>query len=153
MMNIARGHNSTVTLSTGEGFTIGGGLCGQGCVANHQGGAILSPPYSFGAEGMTPALRPTLIATSSSTVPLGTNVVVNPTGATKSFELVRLHATTHAINTDQRRVPLTIVAAAASAYALAIPADPCIVVPGCWMLFAMDANGTPSIAKIIRVKS
>ena len=50
-------------------------------------------------------------------------------------------------------MPLTVAAAAANAYTLAVPSDPGIVVPGYWMLFAIDAKGTPSIAKIILIKS
>ena len=48
-------------------------------------------------------------------------------------------------------MPLTIVAAAANAYTLAVPSDPGTVVPGYWMLFAMDAKGTPSVATIIKL--
>ncbi len=43
--------------------------------------------------------------------------------------------------------------AGGNSYTLAVPSDPGIVVPGYWMLFAMDANGTPSVAKIILIKS
>ena len=38
------------------------------------------------------------------------------------------------------------------AYALSLPADPGVVVPGYWMLFAIDANGVPSVAKVILVE-
>ncbi len=46
--------------------------------------------------------------------------------------------------TDQRRVPLNATLAGSNAYTLALPSDPGIVVPDYWMLFAMDANGTPA---------
>jgi galactose oxidase len=37
-------------------------------------------------------------------------------------------------------------------YAATMPADPGILVPGYWMLFAIDANGTPSVAQIVLIK-
>jgi len=144
-------HSVALLLPNAKVFSGGGGLCGEGCVANHQDGAIFSPPYLFAADGVTPAARPVLTAVSSTTVPLGSALSVGTSGAVRSFELIRLSATTHSVNTDQRRVPLTIAAAAANAYTLAVPSDPGIVVPGYWMLFAMDAKGTPSVAKIIKL--
>ena len=146
-------HSVALLMPNGKVFSGGGGLCGEGCAANHQDGAIFSPPYLFAADGVTPAARPALTAVSSSTVPLGSALSVRTSGPVKSFELIRLSAATHSVNTDQRRVPLTVAAAAANAYTLAVPSDPGIVVPGYWMLFAIDAKGTPSIAKIILIKS
>jgi galactose oxidase len=33
-----------------------------------------------------------------------------------------------------------------------MPADPGVVVPGYWMLFGINANGTPSGASIIQIR-
>jgi len=139
-------------LLDGRVFSGGGGLCGEGCAANHQDGAIFSPPYLFGADGVTLAARPALVS-APGTAALGSALSVSTSGPVKSFELIRLSATTHTINTDQRRVPLSATLAGSNAYRLAVPSDPGIVVPGYWMLFAMDANGTPSVAKVILIKS
>jgi len=145
-------HSVALLLLDGRVFSGGGGLCGEGCEANHQDGAIFSPPYLFGADGVTPAARPALVS-APGTVALGSALSVSTSGPVKSFELIRLSATTHAVNTDQRRVPLSATLAGGNAYRLAVPSDPGIVVPGYWMLFAMDANGTPSVAKVILIKS
>ena len=144
-------HSVALLLPDGRVFSGGGGLCDEGCVVNHPDGAIFSPPYLFAADGVTPASRPAFVADPSGTVPLGSALSVSTSGPVRSFELIRLSATTHTINTDQRRVPLTIASAAANAYSLTIPAEPGIVVPGYWMLFALDTNGTPSVAKIIKL--
>lgn len=160
-------HSVALLLPDGRVFSGGGGLCGDGCVANHQDGAIFSPPYLFQADGITPAPRPIFNLLHSSikataltsplgpslSIPLGATLTAQTSGPVKSFELIRLSATTHAINTDQRRVPLTIVGAAANSYSFSMPSDPGIVVPGYWMLFAVDAKGTPSVAKIILITS
>ena len=37
------------------------------------------------------------------------------------------------------------------AYTLTIPADSGVAIPGNWMLFAMDAKGVPSVAKIVHI--
>ncbi|MGG6496171.1 UNVERIFIED_CONTAM: DUF1929 domain-containing protein, partial [Bacteroidetes bacterium 56_B9] len=36
-------------------------------------------------------------------------------------------------------------------YSVRIPNDPGVVIPGYWMLFVMDVNGTPSVAQTILV--
>ncbi len=144
-------HSVALLLLDGRVFSGGGGLCGEGCEANHQDGAIFSPPYLFEADGVTPAARPALVS-APGTAALGSALSVSTSGPVKSFELIRLSATTHAVNTDQRRVPLSATLAGSNAYRLAVPSDPGIVVPGYWMLFAMNANGTPSVAKVILIK-
>jgi len=144
-------HSVALLLPDGRVFSGGGGLCDDGCGVNHPDGAVFSPPYLFAADGVTPASRPAFAADPGDTVPLGSALSVSTSGPVSSFELIRLSATTHTINTDQRRVPLTIASAAANTYSVTIPAEPGIVVPGYWMLFALDANGTPSVAKIIKL--
>ena len=67
------------------------------------------------------------------------------------FSVVRLGSTTHAVDTDQRRIALPSTAAADS-YSVTIPADPGVAVPGYYMLFALDTRGVPSVAKIIRIE-
>ena len=119
-------HSVALLLPDARVFSGGGGLCGEGCAANHQDGAIFSPPYLFGADGATPAPRPTLVS-APGTVALGSALSVSTAGPVESFELIRLSAT---INTDQRRVPLSGTVAGGNAYLLAVPSDPGIVVPG-----------------------
>ena len=159
-------HSVALLLPDGRVFSGGGGLCGAGCPANHQNGEIFSPPYLFQADGVTPAPRPVIQVTgsvppatalsgvfnASLSVLLGSTFAISASGPIKSFELVRLSSTTHTVNTDQRRVPLTIAGVQGNNYAATMPADPGILVPGYWMLFAIDANGTPSVAQIVLIK-
>ena len=62
---------------------------------------------------------------------------------------------THSIDTDQRRIPLApnLVSSSPGAYqySLAMPGNPGISLPGIWMLFAVNAAGTPSVSWTIRV--
>jgi galactose oxidase len=62
-------------------------------------------------------------------------------------------AATHSVNNDQRRIPLRIAGGhAASGYLLPIPADTGTVLPGNYMLFARNASGQPSVAKVIQIR-
>jgi galactose oxidase len=36
-------------------------------------------------------------------------------------------------------------------FELTVPADSGVAVPGYWMLFALDAKGVPSTARILRI--
>lgn len=67
-----------------------------------------------------------------------------------TFSLIRMGTSTHAVNTDQRRIPLT-VSGSGSDYTTVIPSDAGVALPGYWMLFAIDSKGTPSVAKTVKV--
>ncbi|MBV8869884.1 MAG: DUF1929 domain-containing protein [Acetobacteraceae bacterium] len=145
-------HSVALLMPDGRVFSGGGGLCGDGCAYNHPDGAFFSPPYLFQADGVTPAPRPAL-AQAPTEAHLGTAVTVATSGPVAAFDLIRMAATTHVVNTDQRRVPLAFAPGPSTyTYTLSLPADPGVVVPGYWMLFAIDANGVPSVAKTILVR-
>ena len=57
---------------------------------------------------------------------------------------------THSVNMEQRFVPLSYTAGSSAQNATA-PANKNIAPPGYYMLFAIDSNGVPSIAKVVRV--
>ena len=62
---------------------------------------------------------------------------------------------THAVDTDQRRIALApkLVSSTPGVYkwSIAMPGDPGIAIAGIWMLFAVNAAGTPSVSWTIRV--
>jgi len=65
---------------------------------------------------------------------------------------MRLSATTHTVNNDQRRVPLAIQSSSsAQSYVLSIPSDPGVVLPGYYMLFALNAAGVPSVSTTVQI--
>ena len=151
-------HSVALLLADGRVLSSGGGGCGLLCMYNHLDAQILTPPYLLNPDG-TPATRPTLLAAPTAVAP-GSTVQVTAAGAA-SFVLVRLGSSTHTVNTDQRRVPLaaTLLPAAAggdgtsgaACYALTLPADPGVVVPGDYFLFALGPTGTPSVARVLFV--
>ena len=65
---------------------------------------------------------------------------------------MRLSATTHTVNNDQRRIPLSITATnGPRSYSLTIPSDPGVALPGYYMLFALNANGVPSVSSTVQI--
>jgi galactose oxidase len=148
-MNVPRNYHSVaLLLPDGRVFTGGGGLCGN-CTTNHPDAQVFSPPYLFAADG-SPAPRPA-ITSAPGTAGTGSSITVATDRTVSAFSLVRMGAVTHNINTDQRRIPLTATSVNGTSYTLAVPADRGTVVPGYYMLFAMDANGVPSVAKTVQI--
>lgn len=142
-------HSVALLLPDARVMSSGGGLCGQGCAANHPDLQILSPHYLFNADG-TPATRP-VINSAPTSATHGTRINVSTDSAIGSFSLVRLSSNTHAVNNDQRRIPLTFTASAGNNYQLSIPSNPGVVIPGYYMLFAMNADGVPSVSRSIQI--
>jgi YVTN family beta-propeller protein len=142
-------HSIALLLPDGRVLSAGGGLCGEDCAGNQPNYEILSPPYLFDANGAE-APRPK-IASAPARVGHGTRVRVSADAGVTAFALVRLSATTHTVNNDQRRLPVAFTKASPGAYDLQIPSNAGELLPGYWMLFAMNARGTPSLAHTLRV--
>ncbi|HUS26361.1 MAG TPA: discoidin domain-containing protein [Nevskiaceae bacterium] len=141
-------HSVATLLPDGRVFSGGGGLCGS-CATNHPNGQIFTPPYLLNPDGTAKA-RPS-ITSAPATAALGAAITVTTSAPTPKFALVRTTAVTHSVNNDQRRIPLTPTATNGTAYTLGIPADSGVVLPGNYLLFALDAQGTPSVAKFIKI--
>ncbi len=141
-------HSVAVLLPDGRVFSGGGGLCGT-CVTNHPSGQIFTPPYLLNPDG-TAKTRPSIVS-APATAALGSTITVTTSAATPKFALVRTTAVTHAVNNDQRRIPLVPATANETTYTLNVPADAGVALPGNYLLFALDAQGTPSIAEVIKI--
>jgi len=146
-------HTYSVALLMKDGriFVSGSGLCGK-CTTNHLDAEIFTPPYLLKVDG-TPAVRPVITESPSSARPGDDiNVSVDKNGQ-HSFALVRLSSATHAVNNDERRIPLKAVKLSAGKFKLTIPASPAVVLPGNYFLFALNKNGVPGVAKILLINN
>lgn len=141
-------HSVAMLLTDGRVLSAGGGLCGT-CATNHADGEIFSPPYLFKADG-TPAPRPTLASAPSNAAP-GATITVQASGAV-SYALIRVSSTTHSVNNDQRRIVLSPVTTSGTTQTLRLPSTATGLLPGNHLLFALDAAGVPSIAKIVNIR-
>ncbi|WP_051648677.1 RICIN domain-containing protein [Cupriavidus sp. SK-3] len=141
-------HSVALLLRDGRVLSGGGGLCG-GCTTNHPNVEILTPPYLLNADGSA-ATRPTISSAPADAL-LGTTISVSTNTPVSKFALVRMSSVTHSVNNEQRRVPVTFTVGTAGENLVKIPSDPGVAVPGYYYLFAMNAAGVPSVAKVIRV--
>jgi hypothetical protein len=67
------------------------------------------------------------------------------------FTLVRLGATTHGFDQDQRFVELGFIATGGGQYVVHGPTNPAEAPPGYYMLFALSRAGQPSVGRYVRV--
>ncbi|MEU6928786.1 discoidin domain-containing protein [Streptomyces sp. NPDC046374] len=149
-MAIPRNYHSVANLlPDGRVFSGGGGLCGD-CATNHADGAVFTPPYLLNADGSAKP-RPVITGGVPPRSAAGSSLTVTTGGPVASFVLVRAAAATHSTDNDQRRVPLASTATGTGTYKVSVPADKGVVLPGTYMLFALDGHGVPSIARFITV--
>jgi hypothetical protein len=145
-------HSIALLLPDGRVLSAGGGICGTCDAVGYlaKNAEIFSPPYLFQADG-TPAPRPSIGAAPTSTTYGGTmTIATSDPAAISKVALIRLGAVTHSNNMEQRFIPLTFTAGATSLQAQA-PANANIAPPGIYMLFLIDANGVPSVARMVDV--
>jgi len=93
-----------------------------------------------------------VISAAPSTVRYGqTFSVESPQGsAIAKVALVRLGAATHSADQGQRYVPLAFTPSTVGVTPK-VPAAAAVAPPGYYMLFLVDAQGVPSVAKTVRV--
>ncbi|RZL63101.1 MAG: DUF1929 domain-containing protein, partial [Variovorax sp.] len=140
-------HSIALLLMDGRVLSGGGGLCG--CDGDHPDAEIYTPPYLLAPDG-SPAPRPALTAAPDRAT-WGDTVAVKTDRAVSRFALVRMASTTHSVNTDQRRIPVEFTGSAGD-YQLSIPRDRGMLLTGNYMLFALDAQGVPSVARTINIR-
>ncbi len=149
-MAVPRNYHSVANLlPDGRIFSGGGGLCGD-CATNHADGAVFTPPYLLEADG-SPKPRPAITGGVPPRAAPGASLTVGTDSPVASFVLMRAAAATHSTDNDQRRVPLSATPAGTGAYTVSIPSDTGVVLPGNYMLFALDSQGVPSVARFLTV--
>ena len=115
----------------------------------HKDAQIFSPPYLFRANG-APADRPD-ITTAPAEVTYGDTFTVGTPHPDDVGQVnwVRLSSVTHSFNTNQRINFLKFTADAA-ALKVTAPANAKLCPPGHYMLFVLNKDDVPSVAKTIR---
>ena len=140
-------HMVAILLRDGRVFLGGGGLCG--CQADHQDSQIFSPPYLFNGDG-TPATRPVIDLAAADLKP-GQTFGLKGSDNITGFRLIRLQATTHGINSDQRYIPVPHNKVSTGNYNLTLDSNQSVLPPGMYWLFALTTSGTPSIGYPVQI--
>ena len=68
-----------------------------------------------------------------------------------SVSLVRLMATTHHYDQNQRLIWLQIVSRTSNSLTMSAPINASIAPPGYYMIFILNGSGVPSVARIIKI--
>ncbi len=148
--SIPRNYHSVALLMTdGRVWSGGGGLCA--CSADHPDSQVYSPAYLFNGDGSL-AVRPT-ISSAPDEVYYGDSISVSATPAIAKFTMIKISATTHNLNSDLRFLNVPYTTVNSGSYRLSIHSNADVLTPGNWMLFAIDQQGVPSVAKVFRVSS
>jgi hypothetical protein len=155
-MEVTRQYHSTaLLLPDARVLSSGGGICTKcdevGYLAKNA--EVFSPPYLFkdGRSGQL-APRPEIASAPDELTHSTSFAISTPDAASISkVALVRLGAVTHSVNMEQRYVPLAFTADSEAVYATA-PANANVAPPGVYMLFVIDADGVPSVARMVRVR-
>jgi hypothetical protein len=137
-------HSMAMLLQDGRVVVAGGGRAGT--QTNYLNAEYYSPPYLFKGA------RPT-ITYAPSQAPYGANMTVLSPDANSitSAVLISNPNVTHAINQNQRYVPLNFTRNDSGRLTVQLPTNTNLVPPGFYMLFLLNSNGVPSIAPIIKI--
>jgi hypothetical protein len=142
-------HSISMLMPDGSVLTGGGGAPGPVINLNAE---IYFPPYLYKKDGSgQPATRPG-ITTAPTAGTYGQNiaVVMNNQNPVARMTLVRFGAVTHAFSNEQRFQDLSFTQKGKN-LTVTLPAAANNAPPGFYMLFAVDAEGVPSKAKIVRL--
>ncbi|HEX4946674.1 MAG TPA: discoidin domain-containing protein [Blastocatellia bacterium] len=147
-MTVPRNYHSVALLMTdGRVWSGGGGLCD--CAADHPDHQIFNPPYLFNADGSL-AARPT-ISNAPTTTRAGRTITVQASAGITKFSLIKMAGLTHTLNSDLRYLRVPFTTTTAGEYQLTLASNTNVLTPGYWMLFALNNQGVPSLAKVMQV--
>jgi hypothetical protein len=137
-------HSTSILLPDGRILHTGGE---GGEKATSRGAELFSPPYLFKGA------RPT-ITNAPQLVNYGTSFTVSTQDASNvaKVSFISLGAATHAFDMGQRLLNLTFQRGT-GALTITAPASGNIAPPGYYMLFIMNTDSVPSVAKIVKVRA
>jgi hypothetical protein len=144
--SLLRGYHSTSLLLPDARVLHSGGGDGGGTIDNFNY-EIFSPPYLFRGA------RPAITGTTPEVVSYGQSLSVGtPDGSSiAKVTFIRLGSVTHAFDQGGRLVPLTF-SPTGGGLSVNLPSSRTIAPPGPYMLFLVNSNGVPSVARIMRLQ-
>jgi hypothetical protein len=148
-------HSTALLLPDGRVLSAGGGLCGECSTQNYlqKNAEIFSPPYLFKQDGSGQlANRPTIAQAPGSMRYNSTYGIQTPNARRiKRVSLVRFGGVTHSVNMGQQYQALNFSVANDGRINVVSPNNSRIAPPGRYMMFVVDEQGVPSVAKLMRL--
>lgn len=141
-MSVRRLYHSTAVLLPDGRILASGGRNGNG---ENYTAEMYSPPYLF--KGARPS-----ISSMPSTLSMGSTISINTSDAAniQKVSILTLASQTHTHDMNQRFVPLEF-GIRSNSLQVQIPNDPNVLPKGYYMVFIVNAQGVPSVAKIVKV--
>lgn len=131
-------HSTSVLLPDGRVLSAGGRL-----VHTAQ---VFSPPYLFKGA------RPTITSAPEVLTPGARFFVSTPDTGIQKVTLIAMASVTHAFDQNQRLLTLNFTQSGGG-LSVDAPATNIAAPPGPYMLFVVNGQGVPSVAKIVRVET
>ena len=140
-------HSTAVLLPDGRVFVSGGGGDGAEGDVDHYDGEYFSPPYLFRGR------RPTIdAAPADAAYAEQFTLRASDADGIRAVTLVALSGTTHEHNMNQRFLRLAFAPTAEpNRFSVTVPDNPNMAPPGYYMLFVLNGNGVPSVARMLRL--
>jgi YVTN family beta-propeller protein len=143
-------HSTAILLPDASVLVAGGGSPGPQINLNAE---LYLPPYLFNSSGKL-AERP-VITQAPTVMDVGKTYRVQTqtpsTRPTTRVVLVRTGSVTHGWNMDQRFLELAFNTGGNGAVMIQAPSHAADSPPGMYMLFVLDSQGVPSVAKLVRI--
>jgi PKD repeat protein len=136
-------HASSILLPDGRILHAGSGDAGP----DQRNAELFSPPYLFKGSRPTITAAPSLIGYGS---PF--NVTTPDAGNIAKVSLIRIGSTTHGFDMNQRFQRLSFTRNP-GLLSISAPTSANRTPPGHYLLFILDGNGVPSLARIVKVGS
>jgi hypothetical protein len=142
--SITRGYHAT-SLLLPDGRVLHAGSGGGAGAPDQRNAELFSPPYLFRGA------RPTISSAPTSVRYGNTFRILTPQASSiAKVSLIRLGAVTHAFDENQRFQRLSFTKDA-TGLTVTAPSSSNRAPPGHYMVFILNSNDVPSVAKIIRV--
>jgi galactose oxidase len=159
-MHIARlYHSSALLLPDGRLLSLGSGEPSATGQVDQHNVEIFSPTYLFNPDGTAATASRPIVTYVPPTVGYGAKITVWTQNVIATKVLwIRLGATTHSFNENQRLNYLAFTTnpapagSASTPLSVTTPANANLAPPGHYVLFVLNAAGVPSVGQIVQIK-